>query len=728
MAQIYEERLPLSSITRLSPLNPRQDMESDVSMLVATIGLHGLLHPLLVQARPDHGSGEYEVLAGGRRWRALRRCCGVDWVAVRIFDGAPGEAREAAIAESVTQKPLHPVEEFEAFRDLADGGFDVAAIARDFALTEKHVRQRLALGRLSPRVLALWRAGAINRDAAEAFTAGTIAAQEALLDEWGGAPASSVTGHHIRKAMRREAVEGTEPVAKFLLADPARIGAYRAQGGRLEESLFSEETILLDRGVAQQVARLALLAAAEAVAEEEGFGAAMAWDAACGDPLDVDGDYLAEEEERLDAIRRERAHPDCDEAHRSELSSEEAAIWRRAELRAVSKDQRAGLGVAADLDLNGEIEIIRFVPLTAEREADEAAAGEGEDEKTPDPKPASARSAPREKTTREPKAPEPPALLPARITREAEVILAEAAQTALEDVVSRNAGLALALAVAALGCSYGRGAVGLTCDSFTKTPRRAELLRAIEHERFEKALAVCAEAPLADLTVCFCELVAKTIEIAPKSFEGATALLGVAARLCDIEGALARGFDYRGYFEGNGRDVAIEALRALAGDAEANAAGKLKKPELVARAARLAQDRRWLPEALTAPIAGPAARDERSTAQAMREAIEADETAPAGDAETTADAATFEPHSERVRQFLAARCRRDVEGSRIKASALFAQFQSYEAGKGFPAMRLQTFAAAIAELGVTKTRISDGVHYLGLELRDDAAGENGEGR
>lgn len=106
-------------------------------------------------------------------------------MSVRIFKDSDAEAREAALAEAVTQKPLHPVEEFEAFADLEKSGFDVPTIARDFALTERRVRQRLALGRLSPRVRRLWREGKISRDLAEVFTMGTIQAQEALLDGCG---------------------------------------------------------------------------------------------------------------------------------------------------------------------------------------------------------------------------------------------------------------------------------------------------------------------------------------------------------------------------------------------------------------------------------------------------------------------------------------------------------------------------------------------------------------
>lgn len=65
MSEIIDDELPLSLITGLSPLNPRQDMTSDVSTLAATIRARGLSHPILVHALV--GEEGYAVLAGGRR-------------------------------------------------------------------------------------------------------------------------------------------------------------------------------------------------------------------------------------------------------------------------------------------------------------------------------------------------------------------------------------------------------------------------------------------------------------------------------------------------------------------------------------------------------------------------------------------------------------------------------------------------------------------------------------
>ncbi|WP_374307199.1 hypothetical protein, partial [Methylocella sp.] len=76
--------------------------------------------------------------------------------------------------------------------------------------------------------------------------------------------------------------------------------------------------------------------------------------------------------------------------------------------------------------------------------------------------------------------------------------------------------LALTIAVAALGPVYSSGAspcVSLSggVSPFAGRDAASGLLRAIESEGFDQALPIVAAAPLADLTVAFCEIVAMSI-------------------------------------------------------------------------------------------------------------------------------------------------------------------------------------------------------------------------
>jgi ParB family chromosome partitioning protein len=746
MSSIKDAEIELSLITGLSPLNPRQDMTSDVSELAAWILACGLLEPILVI--PASSGDDYHVLAGGRRWRALRSLGDEDRVVeVRIFSGSEAEAREAALAENVTQRPLHPVQEFEAFSKLEMAGLDVPTIAHHSGLSEKHVRQRLALGRLSPRVREMWREGKIGREIAQAFTAGTIEAQDALLDDYGkrglGPPASPYT---VKRSLQREAVEAHHALAKFILADRERRMAYEAEGGRIEEDLFSDETTLLDRVVAQRIADRLLLAEAERVAEAEGWGsAAVATGDEEPDPT-IEPDYTKKELQRRDAS----------DATPQELDE----IETRALLRAVPKKRRATLGVYVGLLHDGSTEIIRGVP-PAEPEPEEEPAREAGEMRAAAKKGERAAATPREQE-------EGPAIPPPTGGKDAEEILAHALGDGLASATARSVNLALALAVATLGCSHGQFGVTLDCSTVDSAEPRSELVGRIAHMRFETALAIVATAPLADLTAAFAELVGRAIdpgEITPRRAQN---LVTLAERHADLRADICAALDYKGFFAASPREEALDAIRALDGEAAAVDAGKLRKPKIVERAALLAKNRQWLPKTLTALLAA-GSKDERSTAQAMVEAIERDEERSAedalaraedrpedeiaaetdgegmpGDAAGAADDAAVTATSSNEEadadldewgedlarvgatsnhshfaDFLRAHAT-PAPGRHVGVDALDARFEAYRAARSLKKVSKGSQAAMLTELGFTKKKIDGALSWQGLALHADA--------
>jgi ParB family transcriptional regulator, chromosome partitioning protein len=636
MSTITDHCLPFSSIIGLSPLNPRQDEPSDVTSLAATIRARGLLHPILVHTVPNRPG--YFVLAGGRRWRALRL---LDQpgeedipIQVRLFEGSDAEAREAALAEAVTQKPLHPVEEFEAFSALEKSGFDIPTIAHDFALTERHVRQRLALGNLSPRVLNLWRDGAIDREQANAFTAAGTEAQEALLDSatWGAA-GSGMRAYAIRQSLLADALDANDSdEARFLLNNAAALEHYRAAGGRLDEELFTG-AIFRDGALARESIAAVCRGEANRLCAEEGWGGALV----CFDgyhPSAVAPDFTVKEQNWLAANEAEidkayaqagdaraagdAAAADDMDAQVEALEAARESVETKALLRAVSKNARKDLCVYVDSRSNGRFEIVRAVrrpaPVDAmTRRPQDADDDEGADERTPT-KP------------REHKEPEPPPLPPAYNGKDADAIIADAIGEALTRATARSLNLALALAVAALGCSHGRVGVGLSLEPGPGAApgKRSELFERIEHQRFETAIAIVAGAPLCDLSVAFAEIVGDAIDYPAAPPSARSNILQLASGLCDLSADLCEALDYKALFESLPREEALAAIRAIDGEAAAVEAAKLRKPKLIERAALLAKDRRWLPESL-ATLKASAPKDERSRAEAMLDAIEDDE-------------------------------------------------------------------------------------------------------
>ncbi len=191
-------------------------------------------------------------------------------VIAESFEGAEADLREIALRRqhhasgaAIRSRSMRP------FAAMARAGFDEERIARDFGLGLRHVRQRLALGRLSPKILTAWREGKINAEVAQAYTAGdTHAAQEAVFDQFG-------SGYHyppqIRQKLRSDALSGQSKEALYVGAD-----AYVAVGGRIEENLFEEEVTFRDGSLLKRLAREKLLAAAEAIAEKEGWGFVVA--------------------------------------------------------------------------------------------------------------------------------------------------------------------------------------------------------------------------------------------------------------------------------------------------------------------------------------------------------------------------------------------------------------------------------------------------------------------
>ena len=99
-----------------NPNNPRKHFaEEDLEDLAKSIRDKGLLQPIVVRPRAD---GEYEIVAGERRWRAAQRA-GIHEVPVLIRELDDGETLEIALIENIQRADLNPLEEARAYRHAA---------------------------------------------------------------------------------------------------------------------------------------------------------------------------------------------------------------------------------------------------------------------------------------------------------------------------------------------------------------------------------------------------------------------------------------------------------------------------------------------------------------------------------------------------------------------------------------------------------------------------------
>jgi ParB family transcriptional regulator, chromosome partitioning protein len=720
--KIIEQHVAFGQISGISPLNVRQaDAGDDVSSLKATIHAVGLINPLLLHpAAPGQGGG-YLVLAGGRRWRALSEIAAETGdrqpdIRVKIVENASdAELISLSTMENTQTLAMHPARQFEAFAAIAHAlpseAQAIEVIAREFGLTRHHVRQRLALGNLSPKIRAAWLEGKISAEAAKAYAEGDdIAAQEAFFDSVNDGRQSDVGS--IRRALLGDWINGDDPLAKFVGAE-----AYAAAGYELRDSLFAEEQ-RFKKPLLEKLAHEKLHAAAAIVKHAElwGFIVTEFDDGAeeCEQVEDLEPDYLPEEEARLAAIRAELQGKGTGDERRA-LECEAAAIEAKAICRALPMAERLTLGLYADIDWRGDLKILRAVARPTEEVAPAEAVESDADEDNNDDAPT------REKTPRvEKPAPLPPA---APIGKQLRTVLDETAAAALHGATMRSVNVALIFAVAKLGCSWGGDVVNMTLHGRRNWTPARELLLAIAHEKFDKALALVAAAPLNDMTTAFCELVGASIDPARnEKFEETLGLIRAAAGVGAIHMDMIANFSPELYFHAATRDAMISAIREMAGEAAAAEAGKLGKPALCERATILARDNKWLPAilreaAMPAESAHPAqgeeppkatsrTMDERTTIQAMADALNADE------------AATIDPDSALflVKQFFAAHMKK-AEGAMIDYLDLDDHFYDFNLAKSGHIFETHEVREALQALGVEFVAPSSGrAYFKGVKL------------
>ena len=130
--------IPLSQL-ELSPDNARKTPAdaSAFTELKASIAAHGLLENLIARSMgPGTGCiARYAVIAGGRRLAAMQALAAEGAldedhpVPCRMI-GAIVAAEEVSLAENSVRAAMHPADQVEAFRRLADAGSTAAPSRR----------------------------------------------------------------------------------------------------------------------------------------------------------------------------------------------------------------------------------------------------------------------------------------------------------------------------------------------------------------------------------------------------------------------------------------------------------------------------------------------------------------------------------------------------------------------------------------------------------------------
>jgi ParB family chromosome partitioning protein len=129
----------LVSVDKVTP-NPRQPRGTirpdELKELTASVREHGVLQPLIVtNGKP---AGHYVLIAGERRLQAAR-LAGLEAVPVLVRQATDQQRLELAIIENVQRSDLSPLEEAEAYRQLAE----------DFELSHEDIAVRVGKSRVA---------------------------------------------------------------------------------------------------------------------------------------------------------------------------------------------------------------------------------------------------------------------------------------------------------------------------------------------------------------------------------------------------------------------------------------------------------------------------------------------------------------------------------------------------------------------------------------------------
>ncbi len=229
-----DRALRMVPIDRLSPgrVQPRHRFEEgELEALAVSIRANGVLQPILV--RPLEG-GDFEIVAGERRWRAAQRAQ-LHEVPALVREMDDRGALVLALVENIQRADLNPIEEAEGYHRLIDEfGYGAEDLARHLGRSRSHIANMLRLLTLPAAVRAMVEEGTL--------TAGHA---RALIN------APGAEGLAVRVAAQGLSVRQTERLAAA--AKAPREGAGRAHAAKSADTIALERRLGLRLGLAVRI-------------------------------------------------------------------------------------------------------------------------------------------------------------------------------------------------------------------------------------------------------------------------------------------------------------------------------------------------------------------------------------------------------------------------------------------------------------------------------------------
>lgn len=340
--------------------------EDGIAALAANIFANGQIENLIVK---DAGDGHYAVANGNRRLAAFHMIHGKDSdepIGCTLHEVDSAKAFEYSLATAITAEQLHPVDQYEAFAKLKERGQTEEEIAAHYGMSVKYIRQRLAMGDLSPVIRQAWRAAEFDEEAAQAFTlAADHTQQEKVLEKLRKDVAEQSWGDGKIDADEVEDELKVDPNSVGYLLRFVGLEAYEAKKGKvITRDLFGHRHKVSDEKLLKKLADDKLEEACKQL-KSEGWSFATIgrpnnyWDYGT---TKIEPAPTSEEAVRIEQL--EKIIGDDQSLLPSEMTVDQVSA--HAELQAIEKaildraytaEMRAKSGCWVDIDHNGELKV-----------------------------------------------------------------------------------------------------------------------------------------------------------------------------------------------------------------------------------------------------------------------------------------------------------------------------------------------------------------------------------
>jgi len=238
------------SALEIAPENPRSSESvslEEIMILSENIQIHGVLTPLICYQAGD----TYFVTAGGRRLRALRQLAqsqDVDLIPILCTDKV--NAITMGAAEQLSHIKMTAADELRIYAQPYHSGRAPRDLAKITGRSVRYVLQRLEVLRLPQQIVDAIMVGRITVEQACGLT--YFAGDETRLTELFEMCLSrpNLGGDELRELRLREVSQWDKnPATAYVSRE-----AYLAAGGRLQEDLFTDATLILSPSVMKALA------------------------------------------------------------------------------------------------------------------------------------------------------------------------------------------------------------------------------------------------------------------------------------------------------------------------------------------------------------------------------------------------------------------------------------------------------------------------------------------